>query len=157
MATDKSEPRVGLILRVGALSIVTLIATHTALVAYFDQVAQGEEQRKVSSAKPEALMSVRADEKQRLTTGPMPIDKAKEMLLHGVRSPDIAPSSSPDVAPIQGWVKMPNEVPTPMMMAASAAASGAVPAPSAAPAPDAGVSPGADAGARDAAPPKRPH
>jgi hypothetical protein len=158
MATDKSEPRIGLIFKVGALAIVTLIATHAALVTYFDRMARGEELRKIGSARPEALMSVRADEKQRLSSGPMPIDKAMDMLKQGrAISPDIMPSASPDTAPMQGWVKMPSEVPMPMM---AAQADASAPAPSAVAPADAGVSAKPDAAAAgDGAPPapKHPH
>src|SRR5260370_19751456 len=159
MATDKSEPRIGLIFKVGALAIVTLIATHAALVTYFDRMAQGEGLRKIRSARPEPLMSVRADEKQRLSSGPVPIDKAMDMLKQGrAISPDIMPSASPDTAPMQGWIKMPSEVPMPMM---AAQADASAPAPSApAPAADPGVSARPDAAAAgDAAPPapKHPH
>jgi hypothetical protein len=62
MATEKPDPNISLIFRVAVLALVTLVGTHAALVTYFDRVAQGEELRKVGSAKPEALMSGRADE-----------------------------------------------------------------------------------------------
>src|SRR5580700_5745994 len=117
MATDKSEPRVGLILKIGALAGVTLIATHATLVTYFDHMARGEEFRKIASAKPEALRSVRADEMQRLTGGPMPIDKAVQMLAtHGRTGvgAEMMPKVSKDMAPLQGWVKLPGEVPAAM-------------------------------------------
>src|SRR5215471_18422495 len=80
MATDKSEPRIALIGKIGVLAIGTLITVHIALTAYFDHIAQAEVQRKYGDIKPEALISVRADEKQRLSSGPMPIDQAMQML-----------------------------------------------------------------------------
>jgi hypothetical protein len=118
MATDKSEPRVALIAKIGIASIVTLLVLHEVLIAYFDHVAQAEEYRKIGSLRPEALMSVRADEKQRLTNGAMPIEKAMQSLTTRGRtgaSPDVMPSASPDIAPLQGWVKLPEEVPSPML------------------------------------------
>jgi hypothetical protein len=130
MATEKYEPKTGLILKVGALSVVSLILVHAGLVAYFDDIAKAEEQRKIAGVKPEALMSLRADEQERLNSGPMPIDKAKEELIAKGRmgaSPMIAPSISRDVAPLQGWSKMPGE-PPPAMLAPE-------PAPSAMPGP----------------------
>jgi hypothetical protein len=145
MATDKSEPRVGLIFKVGILAIATLVATHAALVAYFDRTTQDEAYRKIGAVKPAALMDLRAAEKQRLSAGPVPIDKAMQMMKDHKRSdvsPDIMPSASLDTAPMQGWVKLPADVPTPMMMAASASA-----AEQAAPAPgESGVQAAADAG-----------
>ena len=140
MASDKSDPRVGLILQVGVLAIVTLAITHVVLSAYFDRMERGEVQRKVGS--PEALMSLRADEKQRLNTGATPIDKAMQMLVTKGRmnaSPDIMPSASKDLAPLQGRTKLPGQVP--LAMTASAPepvapppATSASAAPSAAPA-----------------------
>jgi hypothetical protein len=121
MATDKSEPRVGVILKVAAVSIATLMAVHAVLVAYFDDIARAEEHRKFGDVKPEALMSVRADEKARLTSGPMPIDKAMQQIATRGRTaiPDIAPTVSRDLAPLQGWTKMPAEVPRAMAVAQS--------------------------------------
>jgi hypothetical protein len=55
-------------------------------------------------------------------------------------SPDIVPTASKDVAPLQGWSRMPSEVNVPVTMTASAPAQ-APPGPS----PDAGVD-GAAAG-----------
>jgi len=118
MATEKSEPNTGLILKVVVFAVVTLLLIRSGLVAYYDDAAKAEEQRKWGDAKPVALMSLRADEQQRLTSGPMPIDKAKEQMAAQGRmgvSPMIAPSISRDVAPLQGWSKMPGEAPSAMM------------------------------------------
>lgn len=117
MATDKSQPRVGLIFKIAAFSIATLIVVHAALVAYFDDVARAEEYRKFGDVKPEALMSVRANERGRLGSGAVPIDKAMQQIAargRNAASPDIMPSASKDVAPLQGWSKMPAEVPPAM-------------------------------------------
>jgi hypothetical protein len=118
MATDSSEPRVGLIAKVGVFSIVVLLATRAALGTYFDFMEQSEKQRKIGLVKPEALMSLRAAESASLLSGPMPIDKAMAQLAsHGRMGigPELAPSASRDVAPLQGWAKMPSEVPLPML------------------------------------------
>jgi hypothetical protein len=126
MATESSDPRIAFILKVGVLAIGTLVVTHLSLVAYFDDMARAETYRKVGSLKPDALMSLRTDEKQRLNAGPMPIDHAMQQLAAKGRmgaSPDIVPSASRDVAPLQGWTKLPSEVPPPMMAASSASAS----------------------------------
>src|SRR3974390_2416946 len=128
MQTDSSDPRVGLIFKIGFLSVAVLVGTHLSLTAYFDRMKQAEEYTKIGSIKPDALLSLRDDEKQRLTTGAMPIDKAMQQLTAKGRTgatPDIMPSASRDIAPIQGWMQMPGEVP-PAMMAPE-------PAPSAAP------------------------
>jgi hypothetical protein len=142
MATDKSQPRMGVILTVGAIALFTLIAVHTALVSYFDHIAQAEDFRKVGSQKPEALINLRAEEKQRLGSGPMPIDKAMQMLSTKGRmgaSPEIMPSASKDPSPLGGWAKMPGEVPpaftatTPEPTPAPSASTSAAPPTSAAP------------------------
>jgi hypothetical protein len=137
MASDKSDPRVGLIFQVGILAIITLIVVHTTLQAYFDRMERAEIRRKVGL--PESLMSLRADEKERLTNGPMPIDKAMEMLATKGRmnaSVDIMPSASRDLAPLQGWTKLPGQVPPAMTATAPppSSAPSASAAPSAAPA-----------------------
>jgi hypothetical protein len=151
MATDKSEPRIALIGKIGVLAIVTLIGVHIALTAYFDRAAQAEMQRKYGDIKPDALISVRADEKQKLSSGPMPIDQAMQVLEQKGRmgaSPAIVPAPEKvDISPMQGWIKMPVQVPAPLEAAASAAAPAPAPsgAPSAAPssssAPPAGSAP----------------
>jgi hypothetical protein len=123
MAIDKSEPKVGAIAQVAIVSILTLVATHVALVAYFDRASYEEEMRKVGTAPADALNSVRADEKERLASGSMPIDKAMQQLAAKGRmgaSADIMPSASRDVAPLQGWTKLPGTVP-PAMTAVPAA------------------------------------
>ncbi len=117
MATDKSEPRVVLIMKIAVFAILALVVIRTALVSYFDKVARAEEQRKVGDLKPEALMNVRADERARLSAGAMPIDKAMhDVAAHGrmAASPDIMPSASRDLAPLAGWSQMPADVPSAM-------------------------------------------
>jgi hypothetical protein len=125
MATDKSPVRFALIVKVGAIAIATLIVLRVALESYFDHFVQLEEHHKVGEAKPESLMSLRADEAQRLATGSMPIEAAMQTLAKRGRmamSPEIAPTASRDVGPLAGWVKMPSEVPAPMEAAADAGA-----------------------------------
>jgi hypothetical protein len=141
MAIDKSEPKVGLIFRIGLLVIVLLVATRALLNSYFDQIATAEEERKVGEAVPSQLLDLRADEERRLTSGAMPIDKAMMTIVGKGRtgaSPDIMPSASRDLAPVQGWSKMPGEVP-PGMMAPPPEAAVDAGAPAAAPPGDAGA------------------
>jgi hypothetical protein len=135
MATESSDPRVGLIVQVGLLSIGTLIVIHMGMTSYFDHMARAEIYKKVGSEKPDALLSLRADEKLRLSSGAMPIDRSMQMLVAKGRmgaSPDLAPSASKDVAPLQGWTRMPSEVP-PTMETAPAPAPSASAMPSSAP------------------------
>jgi hypothetical protein len=132
MATESSDPRVGLIVRIGILSIGTLFAVHAGLTAYFDRMVRDETYRKVGSVAPDALMSLRADEQQRLTTGSMPIDKSMQTLAAKGRmgaGPAITPTESKDIAPLQGWTQMPGSVPPGMMASAAPATSEAPSAP----------------------------
>jgi hypothetical protein len=113
MATEKPEPRTGLILRIGALAVVTLVVVHAALVAYYDKIATAEEQRKIGEVKPESLLNLRADEKSRLDTGPLPIEKAMQDIATKGRNanPAIVPTASKDTAPLGGWQQMPQQLP----------------------------------------------
>jgi hypothetical protein len=118
MAIDKSEPRVGLIFRIGFLVVGLLLGIRALLNTYFGEIASAEESRKFGQVVPQALLNLRADEQQRLTEGSMPLDKAMQTIVARGRmgaSPDIMPSASRDLAPMQGWSKMPIEVPPPMM------------------------------------------
>jgi len=151
MAFDKSEPRVGLIFQIGLFVVVTLVGTRAALIAYFADMASDEEHRKIGMVVPTALLSLRADEDQRLTSGPMPVEQAMQAIVaHGRMgaSPDIMPSASRDLGPMQGWMKMPNEVPS--QMTAAAESDGGAPVTSAAPA----TSATPDGGAPHAAAPR---
>jgi hypothetical protein len=117
MATDSTQPRSGLILRLALLAIVTLLVVHGALNAYYDRMARAENLRKRGDATPEALAALRSDEKARLSGGGTPIDKAMLQLTEKGRmaaSPAIVPAVSKDVAAMQGWTKMPGEVPPAM-------------------------------------------
>ena len=120
MATDKSEPKIGLIFSVGLLCVVILVVVHAALTSYFNFALQGEELRKFGEVKPTALLALRAAEKDRLAAGAMPIDKAMEQVARQGRKnapPEIAPGPSKDLAALTGWSKMPAEVPPAMMLA----------------------------------------
>jgi hypothetical protein len=124
MATDKSEPRVGLIFRIAFLVIVSLVSIRAALNSYFDQIASAEEQRKFGDIVPEALNDLHADELKRLNEGPMPIQKAMQDMASKGRKDmgsDFMPATaaSRDIGPLQGWQKMPSEVP-PAMTATAA-------------------------------------
>jgi hypothetical protein len=150
MAIDKSEPRVGLIFRIGLLVVGLLVATRALLTSYFDQIASAEESRKIGQAVPQQLIDLRADEQRRLTSGPMPLDQAMQTIASKGRmaaSPDIMPSASRDLGPLQGWSKLPREVPAMMM---------APPPPEAIDAGAPAATPTIDAGAHTPATPKKP-
>jgi hypothetical protein len=144
MATDKSEPQVGLIFRIGFLVVFTVIGVRASLMSYFDDMQRSEFHRKYGEIQPEALQNLRASERDRLTVGALPISVAMQHLATQGRvavSPDIAASASRDTGPLAGWSKMSGEVPSAMLAPP--------PAPETAPASsaDAGAKPPADAGA----------
>lgn len=115
MATEPTDPKSGLIAKLAVLAVGTLILIHFGLNAYYDRMALAEEQRKIGT--PEALNSLRTDEKGRLTSGSLPIDKAMQQLVDKGRmnaGAAITPTVSKDVAPLQGWTKLPGEVPPAM-------------------------------------------
>jgi hypothetical protein len=142
MATDKSEPKVGLIFRIAFLAVVTVISVRASLMAYFDDMTRSEFHRKYGEIQPESLQNLRASERDRLTSGALPISVAMQHLATQGRvsvSPDIAASASRDTAPLAGWSKMSTDVPAPMTAPA--------------PAPEAVASASPDAGAKPAPPP----
>jgi hypothetical protein len=164
MAIDKSEPRVGLIFRIGLLVVGLLIAIRALLNSYFVEIASAEESRKFGQIVPQPLLNLRADEEQRLTGGPMPVAQAMQAIVARGRmgaSPDIMPSASRDLGPMQGWSKLPIDVPPAMANPPAEGAAADAGAPAAAPG-DAGarpVGPGAP-GTRTTSPgggaPKKP-
>jgi hypothetical protein len=148
MPHEKTDPRTGMIIKIGLLAIVTLIGVRAALVAYFDRLVQEQVQLKAGNIAPEALMSLRQNEKDRLTSGPVAIDKAMAKIAEKGRmnaSPDIVPQQSRDIAPLQGWTKLPSEVPPPMMAVPSAPPTDTTVPPAVA---DAGAAMAADAATR---------
>ena len=154
MATEPTSPRTGIILKGAVIAIGTLLAVHGALVAYFDHYAQAEELRKFGDIKPEALMNLRTDEKERLHSGPIPIDQAMQQMAARGRTafPDITPNPTApkDVAPMQQWIKLPGQVPAEMTAPQPSAAPGAISM-------DAGAAASlVDAGATPRARPERP-
>src|ERR1019366_723827 len=81
MAFDKSEPRSGLIFQIGLFAVVCLVGIRGVLIPYFDSITSGEQHRKIGMVVPAALLNLRADEDQRLKSGPMPVDKAMEAIV----------------------------------------------------------------------------
>ncbi|MGA2447463.1 MAG: hypothetical protein ABTD50_02165 [Polyangiaceae bacterium] len=117
MGTDKSEPRIGVIVFVGVFVVATLLSVRAGLVAYFDIESRAEELRKVSLSRPAARLSIQADESRRMMSGPLPIDRAMRMLAMKGRlkaSAEIQPVASKDLSPLMGWMQMPATVPGPM-------------------------------------------
>jgi hypothetical protein len=113
MATDKTEPKIVLILKIALTAIGVFIATRVGLVAYFDKMNDEEQFEKVGSQKNQALTDLRTYEKDMLATGPMPIDKSMQMIAEKGRmaSEEIQPKPSDDTAPLECWKMMPCTAP----------------------------------------------
>jgi hypothetical protein len=117
MGTDNSEPRIGRIVFVGAFVVVVLLSARAGLVAYFDIVSRAEEVRKVLVSRPESRLNIEAEESRQLHSGPLPIDRAMNLLSVRGRlgaSREINPEGSKDTSPLMGWMQMPATVPGPM-------------------------------------------
>jgi hypothetical protein len=114
MATEKSEPKTVFIIQVGVGCILTLVVIRLAMVSYFDNVAaEIRAQQLLENQKPE-MSSVNAASSS-LAQGPMPIDKAMQMLANA--SPNrqglsgVEPQTPPDMkaamlAVTQCWSQM---------------------------------------------------
>lgn len=129
MGTDKSEPRIGLIVFVGVFVIVVLLSVRAGLVAYFDLESRAEEIRKAVASRPEARLAIQAEESRNLASGPLPIDRAMGVLGSKGRvaaSLQIQPQASKDVSPLMGWMQMPATVPAPMVPELDASADASI-------------------------------
>jgi hypothetical protein len=124
MAVDKTEPRISLILKIGATAIAGFIVTRVGLVAYFDSVTDEEEYAKVGRLKNPLLTEVREWEKAQLSSGPMPIDKSMTAIAEKGRMamPQIEPKQSTDTAPLECWKMMPCAPPASMLVDAGVGA-----------------------------------
>jgi hypothetical protein len=166
MAVDNSPVQNRIIVVVGALVLLLLVGLKFVFDSYFADMT--DEVMRSKLVDPVALKEHREAEQKRLTSGPMPIDKAMADLAAKGRStpdslgPDLTPKQSDDLTPMAGWVKLPHEVPHAAAPAATDAGVTTVPAADAGAAPttagDAGAAvppPAAkDAGA---APAPQPH
>lgn len=147
MAVDNSPVQNRIIIIVGALVVLLLVGLKFVFDAYFADMT--DEATRSKLVNPAALIEHREAEQKRLTSGPMPIDKAMADLAAKGRStpdslgPDLTPKPSDDLTPLAGWVKLPHEVPHTTAPATSDAGITTVPAA------DAGAAPtmAGDAGA----------
>jgi hypothetical protein len=135
VATDATPPRHALILGIAIASALTLGTLKLIFDWYYKSVMEAEVAAK--AAPPMELKAARLAEQQRLTSGPMPIDKAMQDLAKS-REALITPEQSTDEGPLVGWSKSPRPVPAP----AAAGDGGAMVAPAA----DAGAMVAGDAG-----------
>ena len=108
MATDKSEPKIGNIVKIAVVSIVTLLAIRLGLVTYFNHMFDNERRMKyVEMGMPKDLKDLRADEAKRLSG----VDQSMQMLAtKGRMEPGIEPQqpkaeNAKDT--LMGWMQMP--------------------------------------------------
>lgn len=103
MATDNSPPRNGLILLIAVASVLTLGALKFVFDSYYRYVMEDEVAVKLAAAPPTELRAARVEEQQRLSSGPMPIERAIKDL---AKNRDV-PQQSADDGPMLGWSKAP--------------------------------------------------
>lgn len=108
MATDKSEPRTGLIVGLGLLSIATLISGRAGLQSYYIIMSEHEESVKILSQPHRMLEQVRHEEDERLERGDIQGAMHQVVGMMNARPAAIAPTQSADMGALQGWSAMPN-------------------------------------------------
>lgn len=152
MAHDKTPPRNRMILVFTLLTPAVLIGLVPFFHTYFIQMTEGETAERLAAAPPDSRDAIFAAERQKLETGPMPIDRAMQTLGSRGRdaSPIVAPTPSDDLSALSGWGPMADDArvaaaqaahdaahappPPPPVATVDAPAEGA-PAPEVAPAP----------------------
>jgi hypothetical protein len=109
MATDNSPPRIRVILTTAFSTLVILVTLKYVFDSYFLMMASAAE---LDHLRPnEELALLRAGEEKNLTSGPMPIDRAMQILAQRGRAGEalIAPQPSDDLGPMVGWIRNPNQ------------------------------------------------
>lgn len=165
MATDKTEPRTGLIATLAVTTVVSLVVIRAGLQSYFITMIEGEQQTKVNAVPAEQLDRLRAHEREVLERASVPLERAMATVAAGERPRSIEPRQSTDYGALQGWSLLPQPfhappappsapVPSaaPSAAAPSAAPSAEPSAPAASAAPSATPAPAAPSGEAPAAP-----
>ena len=115
MSHDKSEPKVGLIIQIGLVSILTVVGTRFGLISYYNRMNDDEHFRKIAAIPHAELAKVREDEKKMLTGGPMSIDKSMQQLASEKGAdPQMAPKPADPLREkdtMAGWMMMPKDLP----------------------------------------------
>lgn len=116
MATDKTQPPIGRIIGVGALSIGILVGLQFVLNSYFITMYEFEEHRSVLGRPSELLQRKRSEDDEHLRSGrPMPIEQAVAAVARGERPSAIEPRPSSEYEAMRGWSLMPRRFdPTPI-------------------------------------------
>jgi hypothetical protein len=147
---ENSQPNIGLILKVGGITILSVVIIRLGLTSYFGYMEDAEHAIKyveMGQTARDANLKAKDDEMKALAGGPMPIDKAMQMIAAQNRAvPGLEPQPADPMREkdtLAGWAQMPHELPSSMMAPApsgsaatdapapSASASSSAPAPSA--------------------------
>jgi len=107
MATEKTEPRIGLIVTIAVLTITIILGLRFFLVSYFSQMNDEENFRKSAGRAPAQLVRQRARDRAHLENGAVPITQAMQLIAQGGRPEAIAPQPSTDFSALQGWSQRP--------------------------------------------------
>ena len=125
---ESSQPNTGLILKVGGIGIVAVLVIRLGLMSYFGFVDDAEYTRKyvdMGQAARDVNVKAKAEEMAALAGGPMPIDKAMQLIATDNRAvPGLEPHPADPMREkdtLAGWAQMPREVPSSLMMARAAA------------------------------------
>ncbi len=154
MAED-SQPNIRLILKVAGITIVSVVTIRLGLTSYFGYMEDTEHAHKyveMGQTARDGNLKAKDDEMKALAGGPMPIDRAMQMIASQNRAvPGLEPQAADPMREkdtLAGWAQMPREVPSSMMAPApSASTTAEAPAPSGSVAPIASGAPAASGSA----------
>ena len=122
MATDKSEPKIGLIVKIALGAIVFLVATRQVLISYFHHYEDTLKSDNIVGSKLPDLTMVRANEKS-LMGSPLPITNAMQMAsttdrmkLTGVEPQHPLDGGPDDMGAVREcWTKLPCDAGAPLV------------------------------------------
>jgi len=136
MATERTEPRIGLIVGLTLLAVCIFFGLRAYLVSYFYMIADDEIAAKAAGV-PRArrlLAQTRQREQTTLNAGTTPLVAAVAAIGSGERPAVVAPRPSDDLSAMQGWGLMPRNYQMPALPVVA-------PAPAAPPAPPTAAAP----------------
>ena len=110
MATDKSEPKTGLIAGLSLFVVLSLVGVREGLKSYFISMHEAEVYVKVTGRPAQSLSRLHETEARRLQSGSVTIDQAMAQLASGPRPAGVEPRPSTDLAPLQGWSARPTNL-----------------------------------------------
>lgn len=103
MAHDKTPERNNLIFFYTVLSVLTLILLGFVFTSYFNIETERVVTEHVRARPALDLKRAEREQEEALRTGPVPIDRAMQMLAREGRAPAVQPAPSDDLAPLEGW------------------------------------------------------